>query len=64
MHAFLFYVLEPIFRATPECEAIYAPGGTLLEAGDTIRLPTWATCSSGSAPRAPGSSTRATWPPP
>ena len=39
MHAFLFNVLEPIFRATPECEAIYAPGGTLLEAGDTIRLP-------------------------
>ncbi len=39
MHGFLFHVLEPIFRDTPECEAIYAPGGRLLEAGDTIRLP-------------------------
>ena len=39
MQAFLFSVLEPIFRSTPECEAIYAPGGRLLEAGDTIRLP-------------------------
>ncbi|MBN1530350.1 MAG: gamma-glutamyltransferase [Thermoleophilaceae bacterium] len=39
MQGFLFQVLEPIFRSTPECEAIYAPGGTLLEAGDAIRLP-------------------------
>jgi gamma-glutamyltranspeptidase/glutathione hydrolase len=39
MHGFLFHVLEPIFRATPECAAIYAPGGRLLESGDTIRLP-------------------------
>ena len=39
MQAFLFTVLEPILRSTPECEAIYAPGGRLLAAGDTIRLP-------------------------
>jgi gamma-glutamyltranspeptidase/glutathione hydrolase len=39
MQAFLFAVLEPIFRSTPECEAIYAPGGRLLGEGDTIRLP-------------------------
>jgi gamma-glutamyltranspeptidase / glutathione hydrolase len=39
MQAFLFQVLEPILRATPECEAIYAPAGELLREGDTIRLP-------------------------
>jgi gamma-glutamyltranspeptidase/glutathione hydrolase len=39
MQAFLFTVLEPIFRSTPECEALYAPGGKLLRAGDRIRLP-------------------------
>ncbi len=39
LQAFLFEVLEPIFRSTPECEAIYAPGGRLLGEGDTIRLP-------------------------
>ncbi len=39
MQAFLFEVLEPIFRSTPECAAIYAPGGQLLGEGDTIRLP-------------------------
>jgi gamma-glutamyltranspeptidase / glutathione hydrolase len=39
MQAFLFTVLEPILRSTPECEAIYAPGGELLREGDTIRLP-------------------------
>jgi gamma-glutamyltranspeptidase / glutathione hydrolase len=39
MQAFLFTVLEPILRSTPEAEAIYAPGGRLLEAGETLRLP-------------------------
>jgi gamma-glutamyltranspeptidase / glutathione hydrolase len=39
MQAFLFTVLEPILRSTPECAAIYAPGGRLLAEGDTIRLP-------------------------
>jgi gamma-glutamyltranspeptidase/glutathione hydrolase len=39
MQAFLFQVLEPILRSTPECEALYAPGGRLLAEGDTIRLP-------------------------
>src|ERR687896_347864 len=38
MQAFLFEVLEPIFRSTPECSEIYAPGGDLLRTGDTIRL--------------------------
>jgi gamma-glutamyltranspeptidase/glutathione hydrolase len=39
MQAFLFEVLEPIFRSTPECSEIYAPSGRLLRTGDTIRLP-------------------------
>jgi gamma-glutamyltranspeptidase/glutathione hydrolase len=39
MQAFLFEVLEPILRSTPEAAAIYAPGGRLLDEGDTIRLP-------------------------
>jgi gamma-glutamyltranspeptidase/glutathione hydrolase len=39
MQAFLFTVLEPILRSSPECAALYAPGGRLLRAGDTIRLP-------------------------
>jgi gamma-glutamyltranspeptidase/glutathione hydrolase len=39
MQAFLFEVLEPIFRSTPECSEIYAPGGRLLKTGETIRLP-------------------------
>ena len=37
--AFLFQVLEPILTSTPECAAIYAPRGRLLERGDRIRLP-------------------------
>ncbi len=39
MQAFLFRILEPIMRSTPESAAIYAPGGRLLAEGDTIRLP-------------------------
>jgi gamma-glutamyltranspeptidase / glutathione hydrolase len=39
MQAFLFQVLEPILTSTPECAAIYAPGGRLLATGDTIHLP-------------------------
>jgi gamma-glutamyltranspeptidase / glutathione hydrolase len=39
MQAFLFTVLEPILKSTPECAAIYAPEGRLLREGDTIRLP-------------------------
>jgi gamma-glutamyltranspeptidase/glutathione hydrolase len=39
MQAFLFEVLRPILTSTPECAAIYAPDGTLLAEGDTIRLP-------------------------
>jgi len=39
MQAFLFEVLRPILTSTPECAAIYAPGGKLLAEGDTIRLP-------------------------
>src|ERR671919_426587 len=38
MQAFLFEVLEPIFRSTPECSELYAPGGDLLRTGETIRL--------------------------
>jgi gamma-glutamyltranspeptidase / glutathione hydrolase len=39
MQAFLFEVLEPILRSTPECAAIYAPNDRLLRTGETIRLP-------------------------
>jgi gamma-glutamyltranspeptidase / glutathione hydrolase len=39
MQGFLFTVLEPILRSTPEAEAIYAPEGELLRQGETIRLP-------------------------
>jgi gamma-glutamyltranspeptidase/glutathione hydrolase len=39
MQAFLFRVLEPILRSTPEAAAIYSPGERLLAEGDTIRLP-------------------------
>ena len=39
MQAFLFRVLEPILRSTPEAAAIYAPGERLLAEGDTILLP-------------------------
>jgi gamma-glutamyltranspeptidase / glutathione hydrolase len=39
MQAFLFEVLDPILTSTPECSAIYAPGGRLLGEGDTICLP-------------------------
>ena len=39
MQAFLFGILGPILRSTPEAAAIYEPEGRLLEAGETIRLP-------------------------
>jgi gamma-glutamyltranspeptidase / glutathione hydrolase len=39
MQAFLFTILEPILRSTPEGEAIYAPRGELLREGETICLP-------------------------
>jgi gamma-glutamyltranspeptidase/glutathione hydrolase len=39
MQAFLFEVLEPIFRSTPECAQLYAPGGRLLREGERFRFP-------------------------
>jgi gamma-glutamyltranspeptidase/glutathione hydrolase len=39
MQAFLFEILSPIFRSTPECAELYAPGGELLREGDTFRFP-------------------------
>jgi gamma-glutamyltranspeptidase / glutathione hydrolase len=39
MQAFLFKVLEPIFRAGPESSELYAPGGRLLEEGERFRFP-------------------------
>jgi len=39
LQGFLFTVLAPILMSTPEAAAIYAPGGRLLEAGETICLP-------------------------
>ncbi len=39
MQAFLFTILEPILRSTPESDALYAPEGRTLREGETIRLP-------------------------
>ena len=39
LQAYLFEILAPVFRSTPESEALYAPGGRLLRECDTIRLP-------------------------
>jgi gamma-glutamyltranspeptidase/glutathione hydrolase len=39
MQAFLFEILAPIFRSTPECSELYAPGGELLREGDAFRFP-------------------------
>ena len=39
MQAFLFRVLEPIFRSSPEASALLAPEGDLLQAGETMRFP-------------------------
>jgi gamma-glutamyltranspeptidase/glutathione hydrolase len=39
MQAFLFRILEPIFRSTAECSELYAPGGRLLGDGDSWRMP-------------------------
>jgi gamma-glutamyltranspeptidase/glutathione hydrolase len=43
VQALLFGVLEPIFRSTPEAAELLAPGGELLRAGQTMRLPELAT---------------------
>jgi gamma-glutamyltranspeptidase/glutathione hydrolase len=37
--AYVVEILEGIVTATPECAAIYAPGGSLLKAGETLRNP-------------------------
>ncbi|MEA2362248.1 MAG: gamma-glutamyltranspeptidase / glutathione hydrolase [Thermoleophilaceae bacterium] len=39
MQAFLFEILAPIFRSTPECAELYAPGGDLLREGDLFHFP-------------------------
>jgi gamma-glutamyltranspeptidase/glutathione hydrolase len=39
MQAFLFDILSPIFRSTPECSELYTPGGELLREGDEFRFP-------------------------
>jgi gamma-glutamyltranspeptidase / glutathione hydrolase len=39
MQAFLFEILAPIFRSTPECAELYAPGGDLLREGDRFHMP-------------------------
>ena len=62
MQAFLFEILGPIFRSTPECSELYAPGRPPAAArASAARCPSWATCSTGSAPRARASSTTVTW---
>jgi gamma-glutamyltranspeptidase / glutathione hydrolase len=37
--AYVVEILEGIVTATPECAAIYAPGGQLLSEGDSVRQP-------------------------
>ncbi|HEY6399203.1 MAG TPA: gamma-glutamyltransferase [Solirubrobacteraceae bacterium] len=37
--AYLIQILADIATSTPECAAIFAPGGALLEAGEKIRQP-------------------------
>ena len=37
--AYVVEILEGIVRSTPECAAIYAPGGRLLREGDAARQP-------------------------
>jgi gamma-glutamyltranspeptidase/glutathione hydrolase len=38
MQAFLFRVLEPILRSTPECSELYAPDGRLLDESGRFRF--------------------------
>src|SRR3954447_6314970 len=35
--AFIAFILAPIMRSTPECAALWAPGGRLLQEGDVFR---------------------------
>jgi gamma-glutamyltranspeptidase / glutathione hydrolase len=37
--AYVFQILDPIARSTPEAAAVIAPGGRLLREGDTLRDP-------------------------
>ncbi len=60
IQAYLVRILGPILASRPEGQAIYAPEGRFLREGETLRFPSWATCSSGSARRGPRRSTRAT----
>jgi len=39
MQAFLFEILEPILRSTPECAAIFMPEGRRLRAGEQMTMP-------------------------
>jgi len=39
MQAFLFEILDPILRSTPECAAIFLPEGRPLRAGEQLTLP-------------------------
>jgi gamma-glutamyltranspeptidase/glutathione hydrolase len=36
---YVFQILADIVTSTPECAAVFAPGGRLLRAGDTVRQP-------------------------
>ena len=36
-HAYLYTIVEPILRSSPEVEAVYAPAGALLKAGDIYK---------------------------
>jgi gamma-glutamyltranspeptidase / glutathione hydrolase len=37
--AYVFEILTDIVTSTPECAALFAPGGRVLRAGDTVRQP-------------------------
>jgi gamma-glutamyltranspeptidase/glutathione hydrolase len=39
MQAYIIELLQPIVTSTPEAAALFAPGGTLVRAGDRLRQP-------------------------
>ncbi len=40
--AYVYRILTPILTATPAARALYAPSGELLQAGDTLNIPSFA----------------------
>ena len=61
MQAFLFTVLEPIFRSSPEATALLTVDGELAKAGETVRFPELGDLLERLGREGPRSSTTATW---